>query len=131
MAFSLVKVIGTLISLLLVIPPDIITVTDITPDDSDPLNVDDSNDNIATIIIMAMMMSLMYMLLLVPSLSKIVTVDDEVPSDNDKQLGNNLIAILNVSLSSCIMSLMMSTLNDDDVDPVEMVTLNTSSVDMA
>ena len=35
----------------------------------------------------------------------IVTVDDEVPSDNDKQLGNNLIAILNVSLSSCIISL--------------------------
>ena len=38
--------------------------------------------------------TLVYMLLLVPSLSMIVTVDDEVPSDNDKQLGNNLIAIL-------------------------------------
>ena len=73
----------------------------------------------------------MYMLLLVPSLSMIVTVDDEVPSDNDKQLGNNLIAILNVSLSSCIISLLMSTLNDDDVDPAVMVTLNTSAVDMA
>ena len=57
----------------------------------------------------------------------IITVDDEVPSDNDKQLGNNLIAILNVSLST---SLLISILNDDDVDPAEMVTLNTSVVDM-
>ena len=55
----------------------------------------------------------------------IFTVDDEVPSDNDKQLGNNVIVILNVSLSSCIISLMISILNDDDVDPAEMVTLNT------
>ena len=61
----------------------------------------------------------------------IITVDDEVPSDNDKQLGNNPIAILNVSLSSCIISLMISILNDDDVDPAEMVTLNTNAVDMA
>ena len=61
----------------------------------------------------------------------IVTVDDEVPSDNNKKLDNNLIAILNVSLSSCIISLMISILNDDDVDPAEMVTLNTSAVDMA
>ena len=61
----------------------------------------------------------------------IVTVDDEVPSDNDKQLGNNLIAILNVSLSSCIISLMMSTSNDDVNDPAVMVTLDTSAVDMA
>ena len=75
--------------------------------------------------------TLMYMLLLVPSLSMIVTVDDEVPSDNDKQLGNNLIAILNVSLSSCIISLMMSTSNDDVNDPAEMVTLDTSAVDIA
>ena len=75
--------------------------------------------------------TLMYMLLLVPSLSMIVTVDDEVPSDNDKQLGNNLIAILNVSLSSCIISSMMSTSNDSDDDPVEMVTLNIRAVDMA
>ena len=67
----------------------------------------------------------------VPSSSMIVTVDNELPSDNDKQLGNNLIAILNVSLSSCIISLMISILNDDDVDPAEMVTLNTSAVDMA
>ena len=75
--------------------------------------------------------TLMYMLSLVPSLSMIVTVDDEVPSDNDKQLGNNLIAILNVSLSSCIISLMMSTSNDDVNDPAVMVTLDTSAVDMA
>ena len=65
------------------------------------------------------------------SSSVIVTVDDEVSSDNDKQLGNNLIATLNVSLSSCIISLMISILNDDDVDPAEMVTLNTSALDMA
>ena len=70
------------------------------------------------------------MLLLVPSLSMIVTVDDEVPSDNDKQLGNNLIAILNVSLSSCILSSIMSILNDDDVDPAEMMTLKTVVLDM-
>ena len=75
--------------------------------------------------------TLMYMLLLVPSLSMIVTVDDEVPSDNDKQLGNNLIAILNVSLSSCIISLKMSTSNNRDDDPAVMVTLNISGVDMA
>ena len=43
-----VKVINTLISLLLTIPPDIITVADITPDNSDPLNVDDVNVIIAT-----------------------------------------------------------------------------------
>ena len=61
----------------------------------------------------------------------IVTLDDEVPSDNDKQLGNNLIAILNVSLPSCIISLMISILNDDDLDTAGMVTLNTSAVDMA
>ena len=66
-----------------------------------------------------------------PSSSIIVTVDDEVPSDNDKQLGNNLIVILNVSLSSCILSLMISILNGDDVDPAGMVTLNTSTLDMA
>ena len=68
---------------------------------------------------------------LIPSSSMIVTVDDEVLSDNDKQLGNNLIEILNVSLSSCIISLLISILNDDDLDPAEMVTLNTSAVDMA
>ena len=71
------------------------------------------------------------MLLLVPSLSMIITVDEEVPRDNDKQPGNNLIAILNVSLSSCIISLLMSTSNDDVNDPAEMVTLNTSAVDTA
>ena len=48
-AVPAVKVIGTLISLLLTIPPDIITVADITPDDSDPLNVDDPNVIIATV----------------------------------------------------------------------------------
>ena len=67
----------------------------------------------------------------VPSSSVIVTIDEEVPSDNDKQLGNNLIAILKVSLSSCIISLMMSTSNDDDLDPAEIVTVNTIAVDMA
>ena len=61
----------------------------------------------------------------------IITVDDEIPSDNDKQLGNNLIVILNVSLSSCIISLMISILNDDEFNPAEIVTLNTSAVDMA
>ena len=48
-AFPSVKVIGTVISLLLKIPPDIITVADNTPDDSDPLNVDDENVIIATV----------------------------------------------------------------------------------
>ena len=43
------KVIGTVISLLLTTPPDIITVADITPDDSDPLNVDDENVINATV----------------------------------------------------------------------------------
>ena len=43
------KVIGIVISLLLTIPPDIITVADITPDDSVPLNVDDENVIIATV----------------------------------------------------------------------------------
>ena len=43
------KVIGTVIFLLLTIPPDIITVTDITPDDSVPLKVDDENVIIATV----------------------------------------------------------------------------------
>ena len=47
---------------------------------------------------------------------------------DDKQLD---IAILKFSLSSCIISLLISILNDDDVDPAEMVTLNTSAVDMA
>ena len=61
----------------------------------------------------------------------IITADDEVPSDNDKQLDNNLIAILNVSLPSCAISLIISMLNDDDVNPAEMVALNTSAVDMA
>ena len=36
-------------SLLLIMPPDIITVADITPDDSDPLNVDDPKAIIATV----------------------------------------------------------------------------------
>ena len=41
--------IGTLISLLLTIPPDIVTVADITPDDSVPLNVDVENVILATV----------------------------------------------------------------------------------
>ena len=40
---------GTLIVLLLTIPPDIITVADITPDDSVPLNVDVENVILATV----------------------------------------------------------------------------------
>ena len=40
---------GTLMFLLLTIPPDIITVVDITPDDSDPLNLDDPKAIIATV----------------------------------------------------------------------------------
>ena len=60
-----------------------------------------------------------------------VTVVEEVPSDNDKQLGNNLMAILKVSLLSCILSLMMSTLNDDDVYPAVMTTLNFTAVYLA
>ena len=75
--------------------------------------------------------TLIYMLLLVPSLSMIVTVDDEVPSDNDKQLGNNLITILNVSLSSCIISLLMSTSNDGNLEPAVAVTLKIVAVDTA
>ena len=43
------KVIGTAISLLLITPPDITTVAEITPDDSDPLNVDDENVINATV----------------------------------------------------------------------------------
>ena len=43
------NVTGTLISLLLTIPPDIVTVADITPDDSKPLKVDDVNVIEATI----------------------------------------------------------------------------------
>ena len=41
--------IGTLISLLLTIPPAITTVADITSDDSVPLNVDDENVIIVTV----------------------------------------------------------------------------------
>ena len=41
--------IDTLISLLLIIPPDIITVADNIPDNSDPLNIDDENVIIATV----------------------------------------------------------------------------------
>ena len=43
------NVIATLISLLLTIPPDIVILTDITPGDSKPLNVDDVNVINATI----------------------------------------------------------------------------------
>ena len=61
----------------------------------------------------------------------IVTVDVLILRLNDKILGNNLIVILNVSLSSCIISSMISTLNGDDVDPAVIVTLNVSGVDTA
>ena len=43
------NVIGILISLLLTIPPDIVTLADITADDSTLLNVDDVNVINATI----------------------------------------------------------------------------------
>ena len=43
------NMIGTLIVLLLTIPPDIITVADITSDDSVPLNVDVKNVILATV----------------------------------------------------------------------------------
>ena len=58
-----------------------------------------------------------------------ISIDDEIPSGKNK-LDNNFISILNVSLSSCIISLMISILNDDDVDPAKMVTLNAGVVDM-
>ena len=63
----------------------------------------------------------------------IVTVDDGIPIAIEIPSGenNNFIAILNVSLSSCIISLMISILNDDDVDPAEMGTLNVGVVDMS
>ena len=48
-ALCVVKVSGILISLLQMIPFDKITVTIIAADDSDPLNVDDSNVTIATV----------------------------------------------------------------------------------
>ena len=64
----------------------------------------------------------------IPSLSMIVTVDDEILRDNDKQFGNNLVVILNVSLSSRVTSSMMSISNDEDVSPAEIVTLNTEAV---
>ena len=48
-AVPLAKVIDALISLLLTIPPDIITVADNTPDNSDLLNIDDENIIIATV----------------------------------------------------------------------------------
>ena len=54
----------------------------------------------------------------------IVTVDDDLPSDNGTQLGSNLIVMLNVSLPSCILSSVMFILNIDDSDPATIVTLN-------
>lgn len=45
----------------------------------------------------------------------IVTTDDDIlPSDNVKQFGNSLIVMLNVSLPSCIVSLMIVIANGDD-----------------
>lgn len=60
---------------------------------------------------------------IVPSLSIIVTLDDEVPVDKDKQLDISLISIWNDSFPSCILSSLIFILTDDDNDPVEMVTL--------
>ena len=48
-ALCVVKVSGILISLLEMIPFDKITLIIIASDDSDPLNVDDSNDTTATV----------------------------------------------------------------------------------
>ena len=64
----------------------------------------------------------------VPSLSMIVTVDDEAPSINDKQLGKNLIAILNVSLSSCVESSVMLILIGKFIAPAGIVRLNNEAV---
>ena len=54
----------------------------------------------------------------------IVTVDDDVPSNNGTQFGNNLIVMLNVSLPSCIVSSVIFILNGDDFNPAKIVTLN-------
>ena len=63
--------------------------------------------------------------LTIPSSSMIVAIADEVPRLNDKQVENNVITPEAVSLSSCIISLMMSTLADSDVIPAGIVALNT------
>ena len=61
----------------------------------------------------------------------IVTLANELPRDNDKQLVKSLIVISNISFLSWIISSTISILNGDDVDPAEMVTLKTSEVDFA
>ena len=58
----------------------------------------------------------------------IVTVENEMPRDNDKQLGSILIAISNDSWLSWMTSSIMSILNDEDAAPAEIVTLNTEAV---
>ena len=58
----------------------------------------------------------------------IFTVDDEISRYSGKQFVNNLIVMMKFSLSSWITSLMMSTLNDEDVAPAEIVILNTDAV---
>ena len=54
-----------------------------------------------------------------------ITVDDEILRDSDKQLGNNLIAVLNVGFSLRDGSPKISTLNDDENNPGGIVMLNT------
>ena len=59
------------------------------------------------------------------SLSRIFIVVCDNPRDNDKQLGNNVIATLNVSWSPSIILSMMSILIEAVVFPVGIVKLNT------
>ena len=56
-----------------------------------------------------------------------ITVDDEILRDNNKQLGNNLIAVLNVGFSLRDGSPIISMLNDDESDPGGIVMLNTAA----
>ena len=56
-----------------------------------------------------------------------ITVDDEILRDNDKELGNNLIAILNVAFSLSDISSTMSILNDTNKWPAVIVTLKTAT----
>ena len=122
-----IKVTVTLISLLLTTPCNIIILVDITLDDSSPLKLDDVNSITATIEQQHDVVNHVS-IRTVPSLSMIVTMDDDVPSDNGIQLGNNLIVMLSASLPSCIVSSMIFILNGDDFDPAEIVTLNTDEM---
>lgn len=62
----------------------------------------------------------------IPSLW-IITVDDEISKDNEKQLGNSLIATLKVAFSLRDRSSTIPMLNDDDNDPAEIVMLKTAA----